>query len=303
MTTTCSGWQSDNTAALTVSTTGLLTAQGSGSAGITATCQGIVGRGAMTVALKSVAPSTFTLSGVVTDAYSRGMLPNISIQIDGGANTGMSAKTDATGRYVIAGVSPGTITVTMSALRYLPQRQTITIGSDARLDGVLQRNDALPTDGTYAYRLAVHSPDVCLTTAYLSDQGSGSWPANNWVTSDFTFDGQLVVDGDGLNLQFVVPPNRVPIGWNYSTFTSQRRGTQLAVSTIVLAGRNALNTVRGISVTNAIMQANRASGDTDNSGRFQGNFDGEMSIWHPGFPGDATWTCQASGFAWTLTPL
>jgi hypothetical protein len=51
-------------------------------------------------------PSTFTISGTVTDATSGGILPGIAVAITAGANAGQSMKTDATGgNYGFSGIS------------------------------------------------------------------------------------------------------------------------------------------------------------------------------------------------------
>ena len=302
VTASCSNWQSDNTRALTVNSTGLLTAQGSGSATVTTTCQTVVGRGSMTVTLKQAALSTFTLSGTVTDGSSHGILPNIAVQIADGPNAGKATRTDGAGNYVIPNLAPSAFSVTVSAIRYITTTQSVTLAADARLDVVLPRNDAYPADGTYNYRLTVGSPAWCLTHSYVSGAGCNSaGGSGEWVTSDFTFDGQLVVSDDGASLRFVFPPNLPIVFRDYSTFTFQRTGTQL--NGTVLAGAEILMRTTGANqVVAAFMQADVFSGQTDNAGRFHGVFDGSMSIWRFGFPCDKTWTCQTSGFRWTLTP-
>jgi hypothetical protein len=51
VTTTCTNWQSDNVAVLTVDTTGMMTARGSGASTVTTTCQGVFARGLATLNL------------------------------------------------------------------------------------------------------------------------------------------------------------------------------------------------------------------------------------------------------------
>lgn len=63
---TCANWQSDNQSVVTVNGSGLLTAQSSGSATITTTCQGVTGRGLATLNLVTKATPTLTASVVVS---------------------------------------------------------------------------------------------------------------------------------------------------------------------------------------------------------------------------------------------
>jgi hypothetical protein len=81
--------------------------------------------------------------------------------------------------------------VTVSATRYITTTRSVTLAADARLDVVLQRNDTFPADGTYTYTLVVRSPAWCLTHGYNISSGY-----TDWVNSDFSWDGQLVVEGE-----------------------------------------------------------------------------------------------------------
>ena len=302
VTASCSNWQSDNTRALTVNSTGFLTAQGNGSATITTTCQSVVGRGSMTVALKPAAPSTFTLSGTITDGSSHGILPNIAVQIADGPNAGRATKTDGAGNYVLANLAPSVFSVTVSAIRYSTTTQAVTLAGDSRLDVVLPRNDAFPVDGTYNYTLVVHSPAWCLTHASVEAGGcSPPGPSADWVNSDLSLDGQLAVDGDGANLRFVLPPDPYDLWGRYSTFAFQRAGTHL--NGIILASAPISTvTIHGTPVVSAFMRADVFSGETDNTGRFWGIFDGQMQFWRAGPACNFTFVCATSGFMWTLTP-
>jgi hypothetical protein len=301
VTNACTNWQTDNARVLTVNGTGLLTAQGSGTATIAATCQAVVGRGAMTVALKPVGPSTVSLSGTVIDGFSGGVLPNIAVQISDGPNAGKGTTTDAAGNYLLSALAPGTFTVTMSAVRYVTTTRSVTLATDSRLDVVLPRNDAFPTDGTYRYTLVVHSPAWCLMHA--SGTGPCGGAPNDWVTSDFSFDGQLVVESDGASFRLMLPPSRYPPLLGYSTFTFQRTGTHLDGTILASTPISpVMLTAHGVDVISASMRADIFSGETDNAGRFWGAFDGDMEIWRFGFPCDITFVCRTSGFTWTLTP-
>ncbi len=84
-------------------------------------------------------PVTSTLSGTITDGTSGGILPNIHVQIADSANAGKSTQTDGTGRYSIASVAAGTMTVVASATSYQATQKTVTVAGDTRLDFVLPR--------------------------------------------------------------------------------------------------------------------------------------------------------------------
>jgi hypothetical protein len=159
---------------------------------------------------------------------------------------------------------------------------------------------ALPGNGTYNYTLAVSSPAICLTQAVVS--GPCSTGYGDWVNADFSFDGQLVVRDDGRNLQFVLPPNLNGPWANYSTFRFQRVDRQLLNGVIAASAPIQMFTPSHLNVTTAYMNASAFSGQADNSGLFQGIFDGQMEMWHPGFPCDRTYICQTPGFGWKLTP-
>jgi carboxypeptidase family protein/Big-like domain-containing protein/all-beta uncharacterized protein len=142
-------WQSSNTALATVNSAGVVTGVSPGEVDIIATYQSVAGRMRVTIA-----PSTFSLTGVVTDATSGGVLPNIAVQVASGPSIGLSARTDAAGAYTLAGVQAGAATVTASAAGYESQTKGVTIVGSTRLDFVLVR-----TPGC-AYTLSVTSQNV-----------------------------------------------------------------------------------------------------------------------------------------------
>jgi hypothetical protein len=84
-------------------------------------------------------PATFTLSGLLTDGFSGGILPNIDVRIMSGANQGQAVRTDSTGHYSLSGISTGTFTVQFSAVSYVSQSVTVTVGGDTTVNIVLQR--------------------------------------------------------------------------------------------------------------------------------------------------------------------
>jgi hypothetical protein len=143
ITSTCSGWQSSNTVVLTVSASGLITAQGSGVANVSAACQGILASGSVTVTLTAPpTPTTLTLNGHVTDGTSGGVLPNINMQITTGPNVGKAVRTDGSGNYSLDGLSSGAYALEASAAGYVTQSKTGTLTASLRIDFVLQRVSA-----------------------------------------------------------------------------------------------------------------------------------------------------------------
>jgi len=108
-----------------------------GEADITAVYQTISGKSHITVAQGAAA--TFTISGVLADGTSGGILPNITIQALDSASVTRSAKTDSTGAYSITGVAPGVVTLTATATSYVTTTQIVNVTADTRIDIVLAR--------------------------------------------------------------------------------------------------------------------------------------------------------------------
>ncbi len=84
-------------------------------------------------------PSTYSVSGTVTDGTSGGVLPGISVSITDGANAGKSATTSSSGGYSIGSVSPGSLTMSFSAGGYQTGTKTVSVSGNTRVDFVLQR--------------------------------------------------------------------------------------------------------------------------------------------------------------------
>src|SRR5262245_28309989 len=85
-------------------------------------------------------PSTSTVSGLLTDGTSGGILPGIDVQIMSGPNKGMDVKTDSTGHYSFTGVSNGTFSMQFSAVSYVSQTMTVTVSGNTTVNVVLQRS-------------------------------------------------------------------------------------------------------------------------------------------------------------------
>jgi hypothetical protein len=80
------------------------------------------------------APTTFAVSGTITDGTSGGILPGIEVSVPGAA-----VRSDGAGRYQLPGVSGGAVTVQFAAAGYVTQGRALTLTENAALDVVLQR--------------------------------------------------------------------------------------------------------------------------------------------------------------------
>jgi hypothetical protein len=113
-------------------------------------------------------PATFTVSGVVTDATSGGMLPNISIRISGPA-LDASAWTDAAGRYAITGIAAGAVTLEASAAGYQTATRPVSVTGNVAVDFVLTR--AVPPPQLALTYLAGASAPYRFTVTGLTPSG------------------------------------------------------------------------------------------------------------------------------------
>ena len=87
--------------------------------------------------LEKLPPPTRTVTGVVTDETSRGVLPNVSIA---SLADGVSTVTDASGSYRLEGVSSSARVLTASATSYLARTATAPEGGAARVDFIMVRD-------------------------------------------------------------------------------------------------------------------------------------------------------------------
>jgi hypothetical protein len=103
------------------------------------TCLGPL-QGANTLSLAPhSAPTSFTISGNITDGTSGGVLPQIEVSAGGQA-----VRSDAAGHYQITGVATGAVTVQFAAAGYVTQTKPLMLSENATLDAVLQRVAAAP---------------------------------------------------------------------------------------------------------------------------------------------------------------
>jgi len=142
-------WQSSNAAVATVNNAGVVTAVATGEVDITATFQSVAGRTRI-----AITPLTYAVSGVVTDATSGGVLPNINMGFTSGPNAGASTRTDGAGAYAFAAVASGAATLSASAAGYQTLEKALTVVGNTRVDFVLVRAPAC------AYTLSPSSQNV-----------------------------------------------------------------------------------------------------------------------------------------------
>jgi hypothetical protein len=132
-------WQSSALGVAAVSNAGIVTSVAAGEADITATYQNVSGR--MHVTLTRAVAATFAVTGIVTDAFNGGLLNAATV-----TGAGQSTTTDANGRYSIAGVSAGSITVTAARTGFVTGSRSSTLSGDAQVNVALERvASAAPT--------------------------------------------------------------------------------------------------------------------------------------------------------------
>lgn len=135
-------WRSSDASIATVSAAGLVSIVGNGSVDITATYQTQTGSVRITVSRP-----TFTVTGTVTDGTSRGVLPNIAVELSDLGGATRNTSTSGTGTYSFGSVSAGAYTLTASNTGYQATSQSLTVGADSRVDLILQRSTTPPGGG------------------------------------------------------------------------------------------------------------------------------------------------------------
>jgi hypothetical protein len=199
-----------------------VTGVAAGDADITATYQTLSGKARVTVVRP--APGTFTISGTLRDGTSGGILPKVLVQAADSTGMTRSAVTDASGEYVISGVSPGPVTLTVAITSYEPMTRTASVSADTSVDLVLTRFvptvASLAVDGTAPL---VGATSQFRATAAMSD-GSSQNATNlaTWTTSSAS-----VVTVNSAGLVRGVGPGDAEITASYLG-TSGRRGISIA---------------------------------------------------------------------------
>jgi len=133
-------WQSSNAAVVTVSSSGMVAGVGFGEADVSAAYNG----SSASLHVK-LAPRTFTLSGVISDALT-GRPIAAEVEVIDGENAGMKTHADGNGFYSLAGLASGSFTIRGRATAYDSRDYRVTISSgDTHVDVALQ-----PAPANYA---------------------------------------------------------------------------------------------------------------------------------------------------------
>jgi hypothetical protein len=159
--TTQATWQSSNTSVATVSSTGLVTAVGAGSADIRATYQSVSGSAAVTVAAAPPPPpppSAFTISGTARELNGTGGAPNATVTLK---DTTISTTADSTGRYTLTGVSAGSYTLRATAPGFEVAERAISVSSNTTADISLRRR-TMQGNGPACSASTIPSNAVCI---------------------------------------------------------------------------------------------------------------------------------------------
>ena len=149
--TTSALWQTSNPALATISSSGVLTAVGSGEVEARATYQSVMGTLKLVVTAPSAA-NMFTLTGVVREAAPAAkVVSGVRVAITVGADTGMSIVTDASGQFRFNALSAGAIAMEATRDGYeLWRVANLDMDQDRVLDVTLYPKPPTNASGTLA---------------------------------------------------------------------------------------------------------------------------------------------------------
>jgi hypothetical protein len=149
-------------------------------------------------------PTGYTLTGTLTDGTSGGVLPGIEVR----AGEFLAVRTDSAGRYALAGVPTGAVTIQFAAAGYVTQTKPVTMSGDAQLDTVLQRVAAAPAPASSGSGDQIDLHSVIVRGGCCADVGN--WPVTTRIrVIDANFGGWFVDFSAKNSWPEVVPP-----GWN-----------------------------------------------------------------------------------------
>jgi hypothetical protein len=210
--TTVATWASSNQDVASVTSAGIVNAKAPGDVDITATYSGVSGKAHVSF----VRPPALVavISGTVTDAFSGGILPNIAVQFVDSRNAVKAARTDATGKYSLANIATGPVTVSFAATSYATLAETVAVSADTRIDVALERDG--PISGPAL--VTIHAPFV---------YGGASIDACVPSTTGFDFAVPGTLTADEQHLTFTVERPFRYLG-AMLTLNLTRTGRQLA---------------------------------------------------------------------------
>ena len=174
---------------------------------------------------KPAGPSSFAVSGGVTDGFSHGVLPNITITLSTGAKT----ITDAKGRYAFADVPKGDGQLTAAATGYVTQAQSFSLSADASIDIVLQRVGGSTSSP---------SPSPSPTPSPSPNPTPTPSPSSTALSVILNSPGTLTA-GTGATLRFSMTPIGAIVStadWTFGDGTTASGTTQSMAHTFTSAG-------------------------------------------------------------------
>jgi hypothetical protein len=207
------------------------------------------------------APSTFTLTGFITDRDTNGGIDGARVEAINGANAGKATTTNSAGAYSLAGLVGETFRMRASAGGYESGEQNVTVPDITRADLQLHR----PSSAACAYSVAptgtldVPTPGNTFALTITRTSGSCGWQASTDVT--WISLGSTSGSGSG-SLSFSYTPNAlfvprtgtVTISWTggSASITVRQAGESPAfcrIVSITVGGQNPLNIGAGASAT------------------------------------------------------
>jgi len=120
--------------------------------------------------------SRWTVTGVMRDAGIQGPVAGARVEVREGKNQGMSATTDAGGRYTLSGLEGGTFALCASADGFAPQWRSVTLTSNQTVDWSLTRVASPPnvTGRTVDVVSSLGLPGVTVRIDGLGEAVTGS---------------------------------------------------------------------------------------------------------------------------------
>ena len=202
-------WRSSNIAIATVTSSGLVTGVAAGSAEIAATLGTVKG----SLSFGVIPPVTYVLKGTVMAATSSTGVADATVTAKDIAGAVKSTKSDASGRYTIAGLAPGRWDLSASAPNFVAATTSLTILADATMDFRLASApecpiigfDDLQTHGapfdTYArcgITVAATTSNWTVSTSYGRPAPFIQFTSNAGTTTI----GEILITGAGTKFRF-----------------------------------------------------------------------------------------------------
>lgn len=128
----------------------------------------------------STTPTSFVLSGTVSDAATSKGIAGARLDIADGPNQGQSVTADPVGNYIFPSLPPSSFTLTASASGYTSQSKTVTLASNQTVSFQLASSAPRPSPAAITFDgLTVNGQSV---RTYLEDGftvvvNAGSWTA------------------------------------------------------------------------------------------------------------------------------